>query len=486
LRAGSEARRPAREEGIQVADAHETFDVTIIGGGPGGYVAAIRAAQLGLKTALVEKSPALGGACLHVGCIPTKALLHSADVLDLARDAGRFGVRTGEVSLDLSGVHKHKADVVRRLARGIDQLMKKNAITVLHGHGRLKGPGKVEVSGDPGAARVVTIRNAVLATGSAPKMLPGVKADGARVITSTEALTLESVPKRLLILGAGAVGVEFASIYARFGSAVTLVEMLPRVLPLEDEEVSAELQKAFRKRGIEVRVSTRVEGVKTADRGVEVEVQSEKGGREVLKADVLLVAVGRRPVTEGLGIEGTRIEIERGFVKVDGRMRTGEPWAYAIGDLLPTPALAHLASHEGIVAVEAIAGRNPEPINYDQVPSCTYCDPEVASVGLTEQAARSRGHRVRVGRFPFAGLGKAGILAAPEGFVKLVGDERYDELLGIHVIGAKATELIAEGGTALRLESTVEDLIHAIHAHPTLSEAMGEAALNLHARGIHF
>jgi dihydrolipoamide dehydrogenase len=469
-----------------VAEKTETFDVTIIGSGPGGYVAAIRAAQLGLRTALVEKSPALGGTCLHVGCIPTKALLHSADVLDLAKDAGRFGVRTGEVSLDLTGVHKHKADVVRRLARGVDHLMKKNAVTVFHGHGRLKGPGVVEVSGDPGAARLVATKNVLLATGSAPKMLPGIKADGARVITSTEALALEVVPKRLLILGAGAVGVEFASIYARFGSAVTLVEMLPRVLPVEDEEVGAELQKAFRKRGIEVRVATTVEGVKVADRGVEVEVRSEKGGRETLKADVLLVAVGRRPVTEDLGLEGTRIEIERGFVKVDRRMRTAEPSVYAIGDLLPTPALAHLASHEGIVAVEAIAGREPEPINYDQVPGCTYCDPEVASVGLTEQAARARGHRVRVGRFPFAALGKAGILAAPEGFVKLVGDERYDELLGIHIVGPKATELIAEGAAALRLESTVEDLIHAIHAHPTLSEAMGEAALNLHARGIHF
>jgi dihydrolipoamide dehydrogenase len=468
-----------------VADPQQTFDVTIIGGGPGGYVAAIRAAQLGLRTALVEKSPSLGGTCLHIGCIPTKALLHSAEILETARDAARFGVATGEVRLDLAGVHKHKADVIRRQATGVDYLMKKHQVTVVHGHGRLKGLGKVEVAAGTGAPQVLASRHVVLATGSAPKMLPGLKADGARVITSNEALGLEYVPKSMIILGAGAVGVEFASIYVRFGSAVTLVEMLPRVLPIEDEEVSAELHKALKKRGIEVRAGTRVEGVKVSDKSVEVQVQSDKGGKEGLKAEVLLVAVGRRPVIEDLGIEGMRIEIDRGFVKVDGTMRTGEPTVYAIGDLIATPMLAHLASHEGIVAVEAIAGRKPEPINYDRVPNCTYSDPEVASVGLTEQAAKGRGHKVRVGRFPFPPLGKGRILATQEGFVKLVGDERYDELLGIHIIGPKATELIGEGGLALRLEATVEELFHAIHAHPTLSEAMGEAALALHGRGIH-
>jgi len=468
-----------------VADTQANFDVTIIGSGPGGYVAAIRAAQLGLKAALVEKSPALGGTCLHVGCIPTKALLYSAEVLDLARDAARFGVNTGEVRLDLAAAHKHKSDVVRRDAKGIEFLMKKNNISVFQGHGRLKGPGAVEVASRDGARQLLATKNIVLATGSVPKMLPGLKVDGARVVTSTEALALEFVPGTLMILGAGAVGVEFASIYARFGSAVTLVEMLPRVLPVEDEESSAELHKAFRKRGIDVRVGTKVESVKVADKGVEVQVQSEKGGKETLKADVLLVAVGRRPVTEDLGLEGTRIEIERGFVKADARMRTGEPSVYAIGDLLATPALAHVASHEGIVAVEAIAGRNPAPLDYDQVPNCTYSDPEVASIGLTEQTARARGHKVRVGRFPFAVLGKGRIMATQEGFVKLVGAERYDELLGIHIVGPRATELIAEGSMALRLESTVEDLFQAIHAHPTLSEAMGEAALSLLSRGIH-
>jgi dihydrolipoyl dehydrogenase len=467
-----------------VAEPQAPYDVTVIGSGPGGYVAAIRAAQLGLKTALVEKWPALGGTCLHVGCIPTKALLHSAEVLEMARDGARFGVKVGDVKLDLEAAHKHKSDVVRRQARGIEYLMKKNAVTVLSGHGRLKGPGKVEVAAKDGSKQIVATRNVILATGSVPKLLPGLKIDSTRVITSTEALSLEFVPKTFLILGAGAVGVEFASMYGRFGSSVTLVEMLPRVLPLEDEDSSAELHKAFRKRGIDVRVGTKVENVKVLDKGVEVQVHSEKNGQETLKADVLLVAVGRRPVTEDLGLEGTRIELDRGFVKVDKHMRTGDPAVFAIGDLLPTPALAHVASHEGIVAAEAIAGRNPDPINYDQVPSCTYSEPEVASIGLTEQAARARGHKVRVGRFPFSANPKAGIQGTPEGFVKLVGAEKYDELLGIHIVGAKATELIGEGGLALRLESTVEDLFLAIHAHPTLSEAMGEAALNLHARGI--
>ncbi len=467
-----------------MADLQSNFDVTVIGSGPGGYVAAIRAAQLGLKTALVEKWPALGGTCLHIGCIPTKALLHSAEVLEAARDAARFGVRTGEVKLDLEAAHKHKSDVVRRQARGLEYLMKKNGITVLAGHGRLKGPGKVEIAAKDGSKQVVGTKNVILATGSVPKLLPGLKIDATRVVTSTEALAIEFVPKSFLILGAGAVGVEFASIYSRFGSAVTLVEMLPRVLPLEDEDSSAELHKAFRKRGIDVRVGTKVENVKVPDKGVEVQVHSEKNGKETLKADVLLVAVGRSPLTDDLGLAGTRVELDRGFVKVDAQMRTGEASVFAIGDLLPTPALAHVASHEGIVAAEAIAGRNPKPLNYEQMPSCTYSEPEVASIGLTEQAARSRGHKVRVGKFPFSAVAKAGILGTPEGFVKLVGAERYDELLGIHIVGPKATELIGEGGLALRLESTVEELYHAVHAHPTLSEAIAEAALNMHARGI--
>ena len=461
------------------------FDLTIIGSGPGGYVAAIRAAQLGLKTALVEKSSALGGTCLHVGCIPTKALLHSAEVLDTARGAARYGITTGEVKLDLAGVHKHKTSLVRRLAKGVEFLMKKNAITVVNGHGRLQGPGRVEVTAAGGKTETLASRNVILAAGSVAKLLPGMKVDGTRLITSTEALALEFVPQTMLILGAGAVGMEFASIYSSFGSKVTVVEMLPRVLPVEDDDISAEMRKAFKKRGIAVKVDTRVSDVKMADKGVEVAVEAAGGGRETLKADVLLVAVGRRPLSDDLGLKGTKVELDRGYVKVDGMMRTGEPTVYAIGDLVPTPALAHLASHEGIVAVEAIAGLNPRPINYDQVPNATYSEPEVASIGLSERVAKERGYKVKVGRFPFAAISKAGISGSQDGFVKLVADERYDELLGVHIIGPKATELIAEGALALRLESTVEELFHAIHAHPTLSEVMGEAALNLHARGIH-
>jgi len=460
------------------------YDVVIIGAGTGGYVAAIRAAQLGLKTAIVEKYAALGGTCLHVGCIPTKALLHTADVLETAKDAARFGVTTGNVGLDLAAMHKYRTDVIRRQAKGVEYLMKKNNITVLAGHGRLKGPGRVEVKPESGAVQTIATKHVILATGSAAKLLPGLKVDGKRILTSTEALLLERVPKSMIVLGAGAVGVEFASIYARFGAQVTIVEMLPRVLPIEDEEISAEMQKALKKRGIEVRVATKVEEVKPAEKGVEVKVTSEKGS-DVLKGETLLVAVGRRPLTEDVGLDTTKVQLDRGFVKVDAMMRSSEPAIYAIGDIVPTPMLAHLASHEGIVAAEAIAGRKPRPINYDHVPNATYSDPEVASVGLTEAAAKSRGHKVKVGKFPIPPLGKGRILNAQEGFVKLVGDERYDELLGVHIIGPKATELIAEGGTALQLEATVEDLHEAIHAHPTLSEAMGEAALALHARGIH-
>ena len=462
----------------------QSYDVTVIGSGPGGYVAAIRAAQLGLKTAIVEKWAALGGTCLHIGCIPTKALLHSADVLETAREAAKYGVTTGKVGLDLAGVHKFRVDVVRRQARGVEYLMKKNNITVLSGHGRLKGAGRVEVTPGSGPAQSVATRNVILATGSTVKLLPGMKPDGHRVITSTEALALETLPKSMLILGAGAVGVEFASIYARFGTTVTVVEMLPRVLPIEDEEISAEMLKALKKRGIEVKVATRFESMKVGDKDVEIKVTSDKGA-ETLKAEVLLVAVGRKPVTEDLGLESTKVALDRGFVKVDAMMRTAEPSIYAIGDIVPTPMLAHLASHEGMVAAEAIAGKNPRPINYDHVPNATYSDPEVASVGLTEAAARARGHQVKVGKFPFPPLGKGRILNAQEGFVKLIGDERYDELLGVHAIGPRVTELIAEGGLALTLESTVEEIHHAIHAHPTLSEAMGEAALALHGRGIH-
>jgi len=467
-----------------VASTAETYDVTIIGSGPGGYVGAIRAAQLGMRAAVVEMAPSLGGTCLNWGCIPTKALLHAAEVYDGARHGARFGVKATDVTLDLDQVQKYKSKTVSTNAKGVEYLFKKNGVTVLPGRGRLAGPGKVEVTPSGGPPRLVEARTTILATGSVVRGLPGVEFDGVRILNSDDALGMRRVPRSIVVLGAGAVGVEFASIYASFGAEVTIVELLPHLLPLEDEALGAELEKAFRKRKIACHTATRVEGVERSDGGVVL--SATKNDKSLsLEAEVLLVAVGRRPLTEDLGLEGTGARLDRGFVEVDGMMRTGEPGVYAIGDILKTQALAHLASHEGIVAVEHAGGRNPAPIDYDRVPSCTYCDPEVASIGLSEKTARARGHDVAVGTFPFSALGKARILDATLGFVKIVAEKRYDEVLGVHVIGPHATELIAEATAALNLEATAESLFHAIHAHPTLAEAMGEAALATHGRAIH-
>jgi dihydrolipoamide dehydrogenase len=472
-----------------VANSDRRFDVTIIGSGPGGYVAAVRAGQLGLKTAVVEEQAQPGGTCLHWGCIPTKALLHSAEVLDTSRAASKFGVKIAQAELDLTAVHRYKRKMVQSNAKGVEFLLKKNGVSFLRGRGRLAGPGRVEIEprdAEPSEPFSVETKHTVLATGSVIRGLPGVEFDGKRVINSDDALGLTTVPGSMIVLGAGAVGVEFASIYRSFGSEVTLVELLPRLLPLEDESLGAELEKAFKRRAIGAHTATRVTDV-TA-RGEGVRVQAEKAGEALeLEADVLLVAVGRRPATDDLGLEGTGVKLdERGFVEVDEMMRTGEGGVYAIGDLLATQALAHVASHEGIVAVEHAAGANPHPINYERVPSCTYCQPEVASIGLSEQAARERGYDVAVGRFPFTAIGKAKILDDTRGFVKIVSEKRHDEVLGVHIIGPHATELIAEASAALNLEATAESLFHAIHAHPTLSEAMGEAALAVHERAIHF
>ena len=461
-----------------------SFDVTIIGTGPGGYVAAVRAAQLGLRAAVVETAPLPGGTCLHWGCIPTKALLHSAEVLESARHAGAFGITVASPGFDWPGVQKYKEKVVRSNAKGVEFLFKKNAVTALAGRGRVAGPGAVEVTPASGEPYTVQTRATVLATGSTIRSLPGVEIDGQRIINSDHALGLARVPGSMIVLGAGAVGVEFASIYASFGSKVTIVELLSRLIPIEDEALGAELEKAFRKRGIAVHTGTRVERVHVD--GDRVKLEAVKADAPLsLEAEVLLVAVGRRPATDDLGLERTRVRLDRGFVQVNARMETDEPGISAIGDILPTPALAHVASHEGVVAVEAIAGRDPRPIDYDRIPSCTYCTPEVASIGLSEAEARRRGHDVAVGTFPFSAIGKAKILDRTQGFVKIVAERRYDQVLGIHVIGPSATELIAEGTAALALEATAESLIEAIHAHPTLSEAMGEAAMGVHGRSIH-
>ena len=467
-----------------MASSAETYDVTIIGSGPGGYVGAIRAAQLGLRTAVVEMAPSLGGTCLNWGCIPTKAMLHAAEVYDGARHGARFGVKATDVTLDLDQVQKYKSKTVSTNSKGVEYLFKKNGVTVLPGRGRLAGPGKVEVTPSGGPPRLVEARTTILATGSVVRGLPGVEFDGVKIINSDDALGMRTVPRSIVVLGAGAVGVEFASIYASFGSEVTIVELLPHLLPLEDEALGTELEKAFRKRKIACHTATRVESVESSESGV-VLAATKNDKRLALEAEVLLVAVGRRPLTEDLGLEGTGVRLDRGFVEVDDMMRTGEPGVYAIGDILETQALAHLASHEGIVAVEHAAGKNPAPIDYDRVPSCTYCDPEVASIGLSEKAARAKGYDVAVGTFPFSALGKARILDATVGFVKIVSEKRYDEVLGVHIIGPHATEVIAEATAALNLEATAESLFHAIHAHPTLAEAVGEAALATHGRAIH-
>jgi dihydrolipoamide dehydrogenase len=465
--------------------ATEQFDVTIIGSGPGGYVAAIRAAQLGLKVAIVEKDKRLGGTCTLRGCIPTKQLLMSAHIYEQMQHAADFGVQASGIQLAFDGVQKRKERVVTKNSKGIEYLMKKNSVTQFKGTGQLALPGKVELTGEDGTKQTIQTRNIVIATGSVVRPIPGFETDGVQVVNSDHVLELKEVPKSLIVMGCGAVGVEFASVYSRFGSDTTVVELLPRLLPLEDEEVSAELQKSFRKRGIKSQLDTRLEKMEKTDKGVRVTGKTSKGEAVDLQAEMLLVAVGRMAYVEGLGLEGTKIKVERGAIQVDEYLRTGEPNVYAIGDVIPTPLLAHLASKEGILAVEQIAGKSVQPINLRLVPSCTYCDPEVASVGLTESAARKAGYDVKIGKFPFSASGKARILGEEEGFVKVISESKYDEILGVHIIGPHATELIAEACVAMQLESTAEELGNTIHAHPTVSEAVMEAAEGVHNMSIH-
>ena len=465
--------------------ATEQFDVTIIGGGPGGYVAAIRGSQLGLKVALVEKDKRLGGTCGLRGCIPTKQLLMSAHIYEQMQHAADFGVQASEIKLAFADVQKRKDKVVMKNAKGVEFLMKKNQVTVFNGFAKLQLPGKVEVALADGKKETLQTKNIIIATGSVVRPIPGFETDGERVVNSDHILELKEVPKSLIVMGAGAVGVEFASVYSRFGCDTTIVELLPRLLPLEDEEVSAELAKSFRKRGIKYQLETKLEKMEKTESGVVLTGKTSKGEDVRLEAEMLLVAVGRMPYLEGLGIEGTKIKVERGAVQVDELCQTGEPNVWAIGDVIPTPWLAHLASKEGILVVEQIAGQKPHPINLRHVPNCTYCDPEVASVGLTEAAARKEGYDVRIGKFPFSASGKARILGEEEGFVKIVSEAKYDELLGVHIIGPHATELIAEAGVAMQLESTAEELGRTIFAHPTISEAVMEAAEGVHGLTIH-
>jgi dihydrolipoamide dehydrogenase len=469
----------------------QDYDVIVIGAGTGGYVAAIRAAQLGLKTAVVEKQKALGGTCLLWGCIPTKALLEHAHALKVVQHAKDWGVSLGEaaVSIDMTAVQTRKDRVVTGLTKGVEFLFKKNKIDWIKGTARLTGNGGVDVfEGEKQALRAR--KEIIVATGSAPRGVPGVDIDRKRIITSDEAIGLREVPKTLVIMGCGAVGVEFASIFNRFGSDVTIVELLPRLVPVEDESVSAELEKSFRKQGITSHTNAKVTAAKANGDGVDVTVQLADGTAKSIRADYLLVATGRGPVTTGLNAEGVGLEMEKGYIKVDAQYKTNVAGVSAIGDVITLggpghPQLAHVSSAEGIVTAERIAGQETRPINYDHVPGCTYCDPEIGSVGLTEAEAKSRGYDVRIGTFPFGVLGRAKMAQETDGFVKIVADKKYDELLGVHMIGPRSTELVAEATVALRLESTVEDLIRTIHAHPTFAEAIGEAAHATHGAAIH-
>ncbi len=455
--------------------AHDEYDLLIIGAGPGGYVAAIRAAQLGMKTAILEKDARLGGTCLLRGCIPTKAILHAADLLTEFQGAQKAGIKTKGVELDYPGVLKAKESAISRNSKGVEFLMKKNGVEVIHGRARLADRGTVEIEGDSRPRTLKANRGIILAMGSRPKEIKAFPVDGEHIVTSDHLLQRKELPPRLAVLGAGAVGVEFASAFSRFGSKVTLLEMLPRILPIEDEEISKELTRSFTKQGIEVRVGATLQSA-TVD-GAEVELQvSSKKGDEQIRADVLLVAAGRSPNLEDCGLEEAGVRIENGFVAVDEFMRTNLEGVYAIGDLVDTPQLAHTASAEGIVAAEHIAQAPTRPLDYDKTPSCTYCHPEVASVGLSESQAVERGYEVAVGRFPWAASGKARILGQSTGFVKIVREVRYDEILGVHILGPHATDLIGEACALLGLEATNEELGRIVHPHPTLTEAMAEAS----------
>jgi dihydrolipoamide dehydrogenase len=455
------------------------YDVAILGSGPGGYVAAIKGNQLGLKVALVEKYIKFGGTCLHWGCVPTKSLLLNAELYEKARKGKEFGILYKNVRLDYSLVKARKDKMVKKLSMGTDFLMKKNKIETYRGKGRLIAPGIIQIEGDE--VNEIRAGKIIIATGSEAKLFPGLEPDGKTILTNKEILDLESVPKTLLVIGGGAVGVEFASIFERFGTQVTIVEMLPRILPLEDHEISEEIRKLLTKRRIKILVNAKLEDIRVEDGSAHAKVSVVDGDIQDIVAEKALIAVGRQPVIEELGLEKLRVETARGFIPVDENMQTSVRGIYAIGDVVPTQALAHLASHEGMVAMEHIAKGSTFPINYDLVPNCTYCSPEVASVGLTENAAREKGLDVVTGKFPFAAVSKATILGENEGFVKLVSEKKYQQILGVHMVGPKVTELIAAAAASIGLEATAADLSHLIHPHPTLSEGIMEAAHALYS-----
>lgn len=458
--------------------AETIYDIAILGGGPAGYTAAIRAGQYGLKVALVEREDKLGGTCLHVGCIPTKSLLFNAEVYDHLKHAKDYGIEgIGKVTINWPAILERKNGIVTKHVKGLDFLMRKNKVTVVRGTGRLTGPAKdgihsLEVKTASGSSETVKTKNVVLATGSDAKLLPGLQADDT-VLTNIEILRIQQIPKSMIVIGAGAVGVEFGSIFKSFGSEITIVEYLPRLVPNEDEDVSKELARVFRKRGIETHTGAKVEKVEKTKDGVKVTFTSSDGKQVVKEAEKVLVAVGRAPRTENIGLEKTKIKPDRGFIKTNEWMQTDEPGIFAIGDIVAgLPQLAHVGAMCGVVVAAKVAGKPARPVRRERIPACTYCEPQIGSVGLTEAQAKEKGLSVKVGKFPFSANSKASIVDSHEGFVKVVADAKYGEVLGVHIIGPQATELIAESVAAMELEATIDDLMFTIHAHPTLAEAM--------------
>jgi dihydrolipoamide dehydrogenase len=465
--------------------ADSNFDIVVIGAGPGGYVAAIRAAQLGYSTACVEEGN-LGGVCLNIGCIPTKALLESAAMITHLGHAKDFGVTVGEIKTDLAQAVKRSRQVSERLVKGIGFLFKKNKVTHLAGRGRLAGKGKVEVTGKDGKKQTVTAKHVIIATGSRPRDLPFLKIDHERVWDSTDAMLAQAPPKTLAIVGAGAIGCEFADVYAAFGTQVTIIEVADRILPLEDRDCSAVVEKSYRKRGMTVLTGTKLEKAEIGKEGVKLTVKTPKGETQTIEAERVLSAIGRAPLVEDIGLDAAGVKLdEKGFIKIDRQMKTNVEGVYAIGDVAGPPLLAHKGSHEGVQCVEAIHGDPHAGIDYGNIPNCTYCHPEVASVGLTEEQAREQGFDIEVGTFPWTANGRALTSGDTEGFVKIIRDKKYSEVLGAHIVGPHATELIAEFVVGRHLETTADEMDRAMHPHPTLSEAIGEAALASLGHALH-
>lgn len=462
--------------------AEKSFDVLVVGGGPGGYTAAIRAAQLGMNTGIIERDK-LGGICLNWGCIPSKALLKNAEIMHTFKKAEEWGITYENLQFDFSKIIKRSRGVADRISKGVEYLMKKNKIDYMPGYGTLLGKGAVEMKAEGKPTERINAKHIILATGARARSIPGVAIDRKRIITSTEAMTLPEQPKSMIIVGAGAIGMEFAYFYNAIGTKVTVVEMMPTILPVEDRELTKLMETSFKKQGIEILTSTKVDSVKASAKDVTVVVTTPEGKQE-LKGDVALIAIGVQGNIENVGLENVGVQVEKSHIKIDQDYKTNVAGIYAIGDVIGPPWLAHVASAEGVHCIEAIAGRNPSPIDYTTIPGCTYCQPQIASVGMTEDKAKEAGYELKIGRFPFRPLGKAVAIGETEGMVKLIFDAKYGEILGAHIMGSEATEMIAELVLARKLEATGKDLFHTIHAHPTLSEAVMEAAAAAYGEAI--